>query len=149
MSGDFERARFQNPKSSTSTLSWKLHLLNVSSGHDLMQTQIQPPSLLFAVQQNQIHEGKIQRRPSRTTIAKKPERPVQGGLTVPSPAPRPAGTNIGSMLGSTPLSTSLGPSSSYGPQIFLRIRVADTADAVHISTTIPVCALLLLKLFVH
>ena len=36
------------------------------------------------------------------------------------------------------LSTSLGPSSSHGPQIFLRIRVADTADAVHISTTIEV-----------
>lgn len=44
----------------------------------------------------------------------------------------------GSTLPSSMLSSSLGPSSSHGPQIFLRIRVADTADAVHISTTIPV-----------
>ncbi|KAG6885778.1 hypothetical protein C0993_009883 [Termitomyces sp. T159_Od127] len=47
---------------------------------------------------------------------------------------------LGSTLGSVPLSTSLGPSSSQGPPIFLRIRVADTADTVHISTTIPVSA---------
>lgn len=47
-----------------------------------------------------------------------------------------------SALGSVPLSTSLGPSSSHGPQIFLRVRVEDNPDDVHISTTIPVCVYL-------
>ena len=77
-------------------------------------------------------ESKIQRHPSRTTVAKKSERLNTLGPNVPTQTPGSA-----SMLGSV-LSTSLGPSSSHGPQIFLRIRVADTADAVHISTTIPV-----------
>jgi hypothetical protein len=72
-------------------------------------------------------------------IAKKLERSAPNGLTVPAIAPGTSGS-IGSMLGSVPLSASLGRSSSHGPQIFLRIRVADTADAVHISTTIPVYA---------
>ncbi|THV04470.1 hypothetical protein K435DRAFT_649347, partial [Dendrothele bispora CBS 962.96] len=43
-----------------------------------------------------------------------------------------------SLIGSAPLSISLGPSASQGPQMFLRIRIADNADAVHVSTTIPV-----------
>ncbi|KAF8880010.1 stress-activated map kinase interacting protein 1-domain-containing protein [Infundibulicybe gibba] len=88
------------------------------------------------IQQNQILESKIQRRPSRTSAAKKPEK-----LTVPGPsAPVGPGSAVShTTLGSVPLSTSLGPSSSHGPQMFLRIRV-DTADAVHVSTTIPVSA---------
>lgn len=62
--------------------------------------------------------------------------PVPG--LVPPSVP---GTGTSSVFGTTPiLSSSLGPSSSHGPPIFLRIRVADTADAVHISTTIPVYA---------
>jgi len=84
------------------------------------------------VQQNQLLESKIQRLPSRMT--KKAEKlPVSGLLPIVSAS---SGA-FGSTLGSLPLSTSLGPSSSHGPQIFLRIRV-DTADAVHVSTTIPV-----------
>ncbi|KAF9493758.1 SIN1-domain-containing protein [Pleurotus eryngii] len=90
-------------------------------------------------QQNEILEGKIQRRPSRTTAAarKVSDKPPPASLAVPTPS----GSNpiFGSSFSSAPLSTSLGPS-SYGPQIFLRIRVADTADAVHISTTINVSA---------
>ncbi|KAF9521811.1 stress-activated map kinase interacting protein 1-domain-containing protein [Crepidotus variabilis] len=90
------------------------------------------------VQQNQMLESKIQRRPSATAAPKRPEKlnlPLQ-----PMPVP-PSGSAIyGSTLGTSLLSSSLGPSSSHGPQIFLRIRVADTADAVHISTTIPVSA---------
>ncbi|KAG5653288.1 hypothetical protein H0H81_001352 [Sphagnurus paluster] len=86
------------------------------------------------VQQNQLLDSKIQRLPSRMT--KKAEKV---SLLAPSiVAGAPSSAVFGSTLGSLPLSTSLGPSSSYGPQIFLRIRVADTADAVHISTTIPV-----------
>lgn len=86
------------------------------------------------VQQNQLLELKIQRLPSRMT--KKAEKlPVPGLLPIVSSS---SGV-FGFTLGSVPLSTSLGPSSSHGPQIFLRIRV-DTADAVHISTTIPVSA---------
>ncbi|KAF8075948.1 stress-activated map kinase interacting protein 1-domain-containing protein [Lyophyllum atratum] len=88
------------------------------------------------VQQNQLLETKIQRHPSRMT--KKAEK-----LPIPGPsltAGAPSSAVFGSTIGSLPLSTSLGPSSSHGPPIFLRIRVADTADAVHISTTIPVSA---------
>ena len=70
-------------------------------------------------------------------MTKKLEKlPVSGPLPIMSSS---SGV-FGSTLGSVPLSTSLGPSSSHGPQIFLRIRV-DTADAVHISTTIPVYVL--------
>jgi len=87
------------------------------------------------IQQNQILESKIQRRPSRTTVTKNDRLPVPGSTILVA-----GSANIGSTLGSVPLSTSLGPSSGHGPQIFLRIRVADTADAVHISTTIPVSA---------
>ncbi|KDR72482.1 hypothetical protein GALMADRAFT_252569 [Galerina marginata CBS 339.88] len=87
------------------------------------------------IQQNQTLESKIQRRPSRTSAPKKPEK-----LNLPNAPPvAPGSAGYGSALGSM-LSTSLGPSSSHGPQIFLRIRVADTADAVHISTTIDVSA---------
>ncbi|KAG6874010.1 hypothetical protein C0995_007967 [Termitomyces sp. Mi166 len=85
-------------------------------------------------QQNQLLDSKIQRHPSRMT--KKTER-----FTAPTPSlGAPSSAILGSTLGSLPLSTSLGPSSSQGPPIFLRIRVADTADTVHISTTIPVSA---------
>ncbi|KAG6845862.1 hypothetical protein H0H87_002553 [Tephrocybe sp. NHM501043] len=89
---------------------------------------------LRTAQQNQLLDSKIQRHPSRMT--KKAEK-----LTVPAPSTGASSSAVfGSALGSLPLSTSLGPSSSQGPPIFLRIRVADTADAVHISTTIPVSA---------
>ncbi|KAF8156669.1 stress-activated map kinase interacting protein 1-domain-containing protein [Crassisporium funariophilum] len=87
------------------------------------------------IQQNQTLESKIQRRPSRTTAAKRPEKLMLPGPNIPTMTPGSA--VYGSTLGSV-LSTSLGPSSGQGPQIFLRVRVADTADAVHISTTIPV-----------
>ncbi|KAG6829351.1 hypothetical protein H0H92_004717 [Tricholoma furcatifolium] len=84
-------------------------------------------------QQNQILDSKIQRHPSRMT--KKVEK-----LSVPAASLAPSSAILGTTLGSLPLSTSLGPSSSQGPPIFLRIQVADTADAVHIYTTIPVSA---------
>ncbi|KAH7911172.1 stress-activated map kinase interacting protein 1-domain-containing protein [Hygrophoropsis aurantiaca] len=90
------------------------------------------------IQQNQQLESKIRRRPSRIVAA--PRRPdVVGASSLAPPSVPGLGTStfIGSM---SLLSSSLGPSSSHGPQIFLRIRVADTADAVHISTTIPVSA---------
>ena len=121
------------------TPSWKRLQLSVS----LHRCSTTHRLTAILVQQNQILEGKIQRRPSRTTIAKKPDRPTPATtstLTVPSTVSRAMSSSLGSMLGSAPLSMSLGPSSSHGPQIFLRIRVADTADAVHISTTIPVYA---------
>lgn len=91
--------------------------------------------VLHVVQQNQILESKIQRRPSRTR-AKKPEKLNPSNQNVVASTPGSAG--YGSTLTTSMLGSSLGPSSSHGPQIFLRIRVADTADAVHISTTIPV-----------
>ncbi|KAF9003415.1 stress-activated map kinase interacting protein 1-domain-containing protein [Cyathus striatus] len=89
------------------------------------------------IQQNQVLESKIQRRPSRITSSKKPD---SNKLTIPNPAPSLLPNSLslhnGTPFGSVPLSTSLGRS-SQGPQIFLRIH---TADAVHISTTIPVSA---------
>ncbi|KII84683.1 hypothetical protein PLICRDRAFT_57646 [Plicaturopsis crispa FD-325 SS-3] len=97
------------------------------------------------IAENQALEAKIQRRPSRIMAASKRAHTdpagTAGGLVPPSMS-GPAGSSAlnGSSLGSLPLSTSLGPSSSHGPLIFLRIRVADTADAIHISTTIPVSA---------
>ncbi|KAG1831079.1 stress-activated map kinase interacting protein 1-domain-containing protein [Suillus variegatus] len=89
------------------------------------------------IQQNEQLESKIQRRPSRVMAApKKQDTGPSGGLALPS-----VSGPTSAMFGTTPiLSSSLGPSSSHGPQLFLRIRVADTADAVHISTTIPVSA---------
>jgi hypothetical protein len=36
------------------------------------------------------------------------------------------------------LLSSSGPSSSYGPQQFLRIQTADAVDSVHRSTVVPV-----------
>ncbi|KAF9476816.1 hypothetical protein BDN70DRAFT_811618 [Pholiota conissans] len=87
------------------------------------------------IQQNRILESKIQRRPSRTIAKKSADK-----LNLPNPiisSTAPGSTLFGSNIVSGGLSTSLGPSSSHGPQIFLRIH---TADAVHISTTIPVSA---------
>ncbi|KAH0587039.1 hypothetical protein H2248_005860 [Termitomyces sp. 'cryptogamus'] len=86
-------------------------------------------------QQNQLLDSKIQRHPSR--ITKKAEKLIN--ISAPNLG-APSSAIFGSTLGSLPLSTSLGPSSSQGPPIFLRIRIADTADTVHISTTIPVSA---------
>ncbi|KAF8952956.1 stress-activated map kinase interacting protein 1-domain-containing protein [Flammula alnicola] len=87
---------------------------------------------LSLVQQNQLLESQIQRRPSRTSASKRPERlnlPNANFSTLAS-----GNAMYGSMLGSM-LSTSLGPLSSRGPQILLRIHAA---DAVHTLTTIPV-----------
>ncbi|KAH7921554.1 SIN1-domain-containing protein [Leucogyrophana mollusca] len=93
---------------------------------------------LTQIQQNQQLESKIQRHPSRIMAGpKKPDLTGASSLVPPSVS----GPGTSAVFGSMPLlSSSLGPSSSHGPQIFLRIRVADTADAVHISTTIPVSA---------
>ena len=92
--------------------------------------------LISSVQQNKLIEAKIQRRPSRVTAN---QQNTAEALAAPTSLSLPLGSAMAaSSFGSLNLSTSLGPSSSHGPQIFLRIRVADTADAVHISTTIPV-----------
>lgn len=95
------------------------------------------------VAQNEILESKIQRRPSRTSGARKPDLGKPPALNLPSLVAAPSSSAIFSsslITGSAPLSTSLGPNSSHGPQMFLRVRIADTADAVHVSTTIPVSA---------
>ncbi|KAF9445595.1 hypothetical protein P691DRAFT_805466 [Macrolepiota fuliginosa MF-IS2] len=88
------------------------------------------------IKQNREIESKIQ-RPTKT-----PAKKQQDKLAAPAHGPSAAASSsllIGSWGASAPISMSLGPSNSHGPQIFLRIRV-DTADAVHISTTIPVSA---------
>ncbi|ETW75996.1 hypothetical protein HETIRDRAFT_461100 [Heterobasidion irregulare TC 32-1] len=93
------------------------------------------------IQQNKVLESKIQRSPSRVaTKVKKPEGLTVAGLTIPGSSGPGTSAILGSTLGNSLFSSSLGPSPSYGPQMFLRIRVLDTADAVHISTTIPVSA---------
>ncbi|KAJ7594662.1 stress-activated map kinase interacting protein 1-domain-containing protein [Mycena floridula] len=85
--------------------------------------------------QNQILESKIR------AGTKKSDKSASS-LALPLSAVGPGSTTGTSAVGSLPLSTSLGPGFSSGPPIFLRCRVADTADAdaVHISTTIPVSA---------
>lgn len=102
------------------------------------------------VQQNQVLESKIMRHPSRTTASKKVEKAPPAGLVLPSVGGTlPSSQIIGSALGSVPLSTSLGPSSGQGPQMFLKINVENAVDAVHISTTIPVCVHLMSSLFLQ
>ncbi|PCH45029.1 SIN1-domain-containing protein [Wolfiporia cocos MD-104 SS10] len=96
------------------------------------------------VQQNKVLEAKIQRRLSRIVIKKKKStglfNPPGAAMTLAPPVDSFAGTsvNFSSLASSVPMfSGSLGPSSSHGPPQFLRIRIADTADAGHVSTTIP------------
>ncbi|KAJ7255218.1 stress-activated map kinase interacting protein 1-domain-containing protein [Mycena rebaudengoi] len=92
------------------------------------------------VQQNQLIESKIQRHPSRVA-AKKPVEKLSATTLAVAGSALPGSGIFGSALGgSVPFSTSLGPTSGHGPQIFLRIKVEDTPDTVHIATTIPVSA---------
>jgi target of rapamycin complex 2 subunit MAPKAP1 len=84
---------------------------------------------------NQILESEIQPRPSKTIATKTPEKLNLHPPNVPVQTP---GSAVHSSMLSSVLSTSLGPPSSHGPQIFLRIRTKDIADAIHVSTTIPV-----------
>jgi hypothetical protein len=42
-----------------------------------------------------------------------------------------------SAVGSVSASNYLGPSTGHGSQILLKIRIAEYADAAHVSTTIP------------
>lgn len=90
--------------------------------------------IVSLVKQNREIEAKIQ-RPIKTPVKKQSDK-----LTATNQGFSAAGASslLTASWGTTaPISTSLGPSSSHGPQIFLRIRV-DTADEVHISTTIEV-----------
>jgi target of rapamycin complex 2 subunit MAPKAP1 len=98
--------------------------------------------ILSIVNQNLNLEAKIVRRPSRIMLKqKKSEAPTPGGLLAPPVVPglpgTPAGSHSALLSPSVPsLSTSLGPSSSFGPQSFLKIHVG--ADSVHVASTIPV-----------
>ncbi|KAJ7885095.1 stress-activated map kinase interacting protein 1-domain-containing protein [Mycena olivaceomarginata] len=94
------------------------------------------------IQQNQLIESKIQRHPSRVTAAKKlKEKPSTQALNVVAGSALPGSGIFGSTLGgSVPFSTSLGPTSGHGPQIFLRVKVEDKEETVHIGTTINVSA---------
>ncbi|KAJ6571979.1 stress-activated map kinase interacting protein 1-domain-containing protein [Mycena capillaripes] len=92
------------------------------------------------IQQNQLIESKIQRHPSRVSAAKKQEKSSALAVAVAGSALPGSGIFGSTLGGSVPFSTSLGPLSGHGPQIFLRIKVEDTADTVHVATTIPVSA---------
>lgn len=90
------------------------------------------------VQQNNILESKIQRRPSRVMGKKKK---IDGALLSAGITPQPGlASALGLSLGMSPGFSVFNPGSfvNPGPQMFLRIRVAESADAVHVSTTIPV-----------
>ncbi|KAH8998175.1 stress-activated map kinase interacting protein 1-domain-containing protein [Lactarius akahatsu] len=91
------------------------------------------------VQQNKILESKIQRSPSRVAKTKKADVAVSA-LAAPTAVIVPS-TSASALLPST-LSNSIFPGSynPAGPQIFLRIRIQDTADAAHLYTTISVSA---------
>jgi len=76
-------------------------------------------------------------------MGKKKKQVADGGLLAAgAPLVVPGTSAVVSSLGISPAFAAFFPgsvaSSSHGPQLFLRIRVAETADAVHISTTIPV-----------
>ncbi|KAI0264615.1 stress-activated map kinase interacting protein 1-domain-containing protein [Gloeopeniophorella convolvens] len=89
------------------------------------------------VQQNKILESKIQRSPSR--VAAKTKKPADTSHSTLAPSTTAPSTSA--LLPST-LSNSIFPGSysPSGPQIFLRIRIQDTADAAHLYTTISVSA---------
>ncbi|KAH9896673.1 SIN1-domain-containing protein [Cubamyces lactineus] len=95
------------------------------------------------IQQNKILESKIQRRISRVVVKKKSTGLLNAPSNTSTLAP-PADTLLGTSAGLSSLGTSvgmfpssLGPSSSHGPPIFLRIRIASAADEPgHVSTTI-------------
>jgi target of rapamycin complex 2 subunit MAPKAP1 len=96
-------------------------------------------------------DTKIQRRLSRIVLKKKKSTELLkntgppsggGGLAPPLDLNNILAASVGaagSMLGSSfsQFPSSLGPSSSHGQTQFLRIRIADMADAGHVSTTIP------------
>lgn len=97
--------------------------------------------------QNRALDSKIQRRPSRIVIKKKKSSGLltamgggTNGLTVDSFGSGSRSAEIASLLGTSVgmMSSSLGRSTAQGPPLFLRIRIADTADAGHVSTTIQV-----------
>ncbi|KAI5991140.1 hypothetical protein EDD15DRAFT_2449123 [Pisolithus albus] len=84
------------------------------------------------IQQNEQLEGKIQRHPSRIV-------PAPGKATLPAGAlapPAVSGTEPSTQFGTTPvLSSSLGPSSGYGPPIFLLLKppssISDNSAGMH------------------
>lgn len=93
--------------------------------------------LPLLVQQNKILDGKIQRSPSRVANTKKADS--SNGTLAPPTVVAPISSSTSALPTST-LSNSIFPGSynSSGPQIFLRIRIQDTADAAHLYTTISV-----------
>ncbi|KAI0077620.1 hypothetical protein K474DRAFT_1643093 [Panus rudis PR-1116 ss-1] len=94
------------------------------------------------IQQNKLIESKIQRRPSRIVIKKKKSAGLLNApnLALPGPESLLLGSSAGltSTLGTSVgmFPSSLGPSSSHGPPLFLRIRIMDTVDAGPFLTTI-------------
>ncbi|KAH9831194.1 stress-activated map kinase interacting protein 1-domain-containing protein [Rhodofomes roseus] len=95
------------------------------------------------VQQNKVLESKIQRRASRIVIKKKKSVGLLNNIGAANALALPTETLLGTSAGLSSLasslgmfSSSLGPSTSHGPPQFLRIRISDTADAGHVSTTI-------------
>ena len=90
------------------------------------------------MQQNKLLESKIQRSPSRVAKTKKADVATNSTLA-PTVAAIAPSTSASALLPST-LSNSIFPGSynPSGPQIFLRIRIQDTADAAHLYTTISV-----------
>ena len=102
----------------------------------------------ISVQQNKVLESKIQRRASRIVIKKKKSVGLLNNLGAQNTLALPADSLLGTSAGLSSLASSvgmfpssLGPSTSHGPPQFLRIRIADTADAGHVSTTIQAYAL--------
>ncbi|RPD65261.1 hypothetical protein L226DRAFT_543384 [Lentinus tigrinus ALCF2SS1-7] len=97
------------------------------------------------IQQNKILESKIQRRISRVVVKKKSTglltatTSTSTGLVPPTDTLLGTSANLLGSLGSSVgmFPSSLGPSSSHGPALFLRIRIAGAADEPgHVSTTI-------------
>ncbi|KZT35303.1 SIN1-domain-containing protein [Sistotremastrum suecicum HHB10207 ss-3] len=85
------------------------------------------------IAKNKEDEAKLVRRPSRIRIAKrKNENLAPSNVADVASSAMTGGTSIGL--------PSMMPSSSHGPPIFLRIKVAETMDVVHYRTTVQVFA---------
>ncbi|KAF8582554.1 SIN1-domain-containing protein [Ramaria rubella] len=96
------------------------------------------PETPAQAEQNRGAEVKIVRRASRVmNVTKKAPEPAPQSLAPPGPST--GGGSGGSFVSLAPVSSSIGAGSilSQGPQQFLRVKVAEEADA-HFSTTISV-----------
>lgn len=108
--------------------------MNISVAPDRQQNIIKVNADAYAVleatpsqiAQNQQADAKIQ----RPTLSTKKSEKSASSVVLPGIGVASGSAEFGSALASASLSTSLGPSSAHGPQIYLKVRIAEAADSV-------------------